>query len=154
LSNSFSATISNWAKMTERAIAAVFKEAAQDLAIELNNEVKRQVYDRPPAPTYPKRSGFLRASLVASTEKMPELVRDNPGGDFSEDAHMPAVLLTIQGMDGDNDVLYLGYTSRYAAYVHYGANGAPPAPWVTLVAQRWQELVTKAAERVKRQYGL
>jgi hypothetical protein len=140
--------------MTERALVAVFKEAAQDLVHELNNEVERQVYARPPAPTYPKRSGFLRASLVASTDKMPELVRDNPGGDFAPDAHMPTVLLTINGMDGDNDILYLGYTSRYAAYVHYGANGAPPAPWVTLVAQRWQELVSKAAERVKRQYGL
>lgn len=153
MSSSFSATISNWAKATERAIAAVFKEAATDLAIELNNEVKRQVYDRLPAPTYPKRSGFLRASLVASTEKMPELIRDNPGGEFSEDAHMATVLLTIQGMDG-GDTLYLGYTAKYAAFVHFGAQGRPPAPWVTLVAQRWQELVTKAAERVKRQYGL
>lgn len=129
MSSSFSATISNWAKTTERAIAAVFKEAVQDLAIELNNEVGRQVYDRPPAPTYSRRSGFLRASLVASTDKMPELIRDNPGGEFSEDAHMPAVLLTIHGMDGDDDVLYLGYTSRYAAFVHYGARGVPPAPW-------------------------
>lgn len=135
-------------------MVAVFKEAAQDLANELNNEVTRQVYDRPPAPTYPKRSGFLRASLVADTDQMPQLVRDNPGGDFSADAHMQQVLLTIQGMDGDDDVLYLGYTANYAAHVHYGSNGQTPAPWVTLVSQRWQSIVTAAAERVKRQYGL
>ena len=76
---SFSATIEAWARKVKDAEKFIFQRAAQRLARELTDEVERLVYDAPPAPTYPIRTGFLRASLRASNTEMPLAILDNPG---------------------------------------------------------------------------
>lgn len=152
VANSFAAVIGKWAKDIPEAIDAVFKNSAQRLTKELQGELQRLVYDAPPSPSGYKRTGFLRASLVASTEAMPQLIRDNPGVEVNTDAMGP-VILVINGWEGDQ-TLYLGYTARYGAMVHSGANGAAPRPWVTLVVQRWQQIVKEEAAKVKAAFGL
>ena len=52
------------------------------------------------------------------------------------------------------DTLFLGYTANYGAYVHYGAQGRPARPWVDMVAQRWQQIVSAKAIEVRRRLGL
>ena len=148
---SFSAQVGEWVHKAKILEKTVFQRSALRLAREVTEEVTRLVYNQPPAPTYPKRSGFLRASLRASDTEMPLAVLDNPGGlhqvDFGQ------IELVINGSDV-GDVVYLGYTARYGPFVHYGANGQPPKPWVTLVAQRWQQIVSEVAAEVKREAGL
>ncbi len=109
------------------------------------------VYDQPPAPTYPKRTGFLKASLVASNKEMPRLSIDNPSRDVEMD--FGPIELVINGTD-IGEAIFLGYTSRYGGYVHAGANGQPPKPWVSLVAQRWQTIVSEESAKVKARFGL
>lgn len=137
--SSFSAQVGSWANKVDGALEAVFKESAQELV----NELYRLV---PVGDT-----GFLRASLMASTTAMPQMTKANPGaavpGDLGE------IMLVIAGAE-IGDTIYLGYTANYAAYVHYGARGNAPRPWVTMVAQRWTAIVATNAAEVRGKLGL
>ncbi|MER8999988.1 HK97 gp10 family phage protein [Mesorhizobium australicum] len=132
------------------ALEAVFKVSAQELVSQLDQLLADEVYAKPQPPGY-KRTGFLRASLVASTSAMPTLSSENPG--VAVPADLGDVILVINGADL-GDTIYLGYTANYAAFVHYGANGTTPRPWVTLVAQRWVMIVEAKAAEVKARLGL
>jgi hypothetical protein len=77
---------------------------------------------------------------------MPVLSLDNPGGRFALDVGQ--IELVIMGSDS-SDTIYLGYTAKYGAYVHYGAQGRPPRPWVDMVVQRWQIIVDAQAKDLK-----
>ena len=134
----FEAAVGEWARKVEGAFDVVFKEAAQEIVSELNTLV-------------PIDTGFLRASLRASTTDMPLLTRENPGGPVPDD--MAEIVLVIAGAEA-GDVLYLGYTANYAAHVHYGANGRPGRPWVSMVAQRWESIVAMKAAEVRSRLGL
>ena len=134
----FEAQVGEWARKVEGAFDVVFKEAAQELVSELNTLV-------------PIDTGFLRASLRASTTDMPLLTRENTGGPAPDD--MAEIVLVIAGAEA-GDTIYLGYTANYAAYVHYGANGRPGRPWVAMVAQRWQGIVAQKAGEVRSRLGL
>lgn len=133
--SSFAATVGQWAQKVDGALEAVFKEAAQDLVSQLNVLV-------PVGET-----GFLRSSLMASTTAMPSLTRANPG--ISVPGDLGDILLVINSADL-GDTLYLGYTANYAAFVHFGAQGRTPRPWVTMVAQRWEMIVAEKATEVRR----
>lgn len=134
----FSATIGEWAKKVQGAEEVVFKESVQELVSELNALA-------------PVDTGFLRASLRASTAAMPVLSLDNPGGTHTLDAG--SIELVILGAD-IGDTIYLGYTAAYGAHVHYGANGRPGRPWVLMAAQRWPQIVQAVAARTKQRLGL
>lgn len=149
--SSFSATIGQWAAKVPEAIEAVLRGSAQDLVTEMQAELDRLVYQAPPAPSGYQRTGFLRASLVASTTEMPKLVEDNPGQSVQWDDS--GITLVISGWDGDA-TLYVGYSARYGLMVHSGAGGAVPKPWVQLVAQRWVSIVQRRAASVRAAFGL
>ncbi len=134
--STFAATVGDWARKTEGALDAVFRESCQELVAQLNALV-------------PVDTGFLRASLVASATAMP-MIRAADGqvpGDLGE------IVLVIAGLEA-GETLYLGYTASYAAFVHYGANGRPGRPWVDMVAQRWASIVAEVSARVKARLGL
>lgn len=150
MAQSFAATVGAWALKVEGALQAIFQESAQELTSQLDQLLVDMVYDQPQPAGY-KRTGFLRASLMASTTAMPQLTRDSPGASVPTD--LGDVVLVINGADL-GDVLYLGYTANYAAYVHYGARGAAPRPWVDLVAQRWVAIVEAKSAEVKQRLGL
>lgn len=135
---SFAATVGSWANKVDGALEAVFKEAAQELVTQLNQLV-------------PRDTGFLAASLMASTTAMPQMTRANPGAAVPAD--LGDIVLVIAGADL-GDTIYLGYTANYAAHVHYGARGNAPRPWVTMVAQRWIAIVEAKAAEVKHRMGL
>ena len=137
--STFAADISEWVRKVEGAERIVFQEAAQELVTQLNALA-------------PVDTGFLRGSLRASTTAMPVMSLENPGvGAFTVDAG--EITLVIMGAD-IGDTIYLGYTANYGAHVHYGANGRPGRPWVAMVAQRWQQIVTEKSAEVKSRLGL
>lgn len=146
---SFSASVGAWCEKIPEAAEAIFKRSAQTLVHELDDLISQMVYSD--AKTDYQRTGFLRASLVASNTAMPTLSRKNPGvpvvPDYGE------VLMIINNTDLGMP-LFLGYTAEYGAYVHYGANGRAPRPWVTLIAQRWQAIVERESAEVMREFGL
>ncbi|MER8959305.1 HK97 gp10 family phage protein [Mesorhizobium sp. M0701] len=146
----FAASVGDWVLKVSGAIEAIFQESAQELVSQLDQLLVDMVYDQPQPPGH-TRTGFLRASLMASTTAMPQLTRDNPGALVPAD--LGEVVLVINGADL-GEVLYLGYTANYAAYVHYGAQGRAPRQWVTLVAQRWVAIVEAKAAEVKQRLGL
>lgn len=135
----FEAAVGEWARKVEGAVDVIFKEACQELVSELNTLV-------------PVDTGFLRSSLMASSTAMPVLNQANPGqGAFVPD--VGTIELVIAGADA-GDTIYLGYTANYGAHVHYGANGRPGRPWVSMVAQRWQTIVAQKAGEVRSRLGL
>lgn len=150
MSGTFGAVVGEWAKDTKNALEDVFKESAQELVSQMDKILADLVYDQPQRAGY-RRTGFLRASLMASTEAMPGLIRANPGA--AAPADFGDVVLVINGADL-GDTIYLGYTANYGAFVHDGARGQPPRPWVTLVAQRWQAIVEAKSAEVRQKYGL
>lgn len=150
MANTFSAQVGAWCEKVPEALEAVFKESCQELVRQLDEQLVTMVYDTPETPNY-RRTGFLRASLVASTEAMPQLIRDNPGVNVNAD--YGDVLLVIAGVELGQTV-FLGMTAKYSAFVHFGANGRPPRPWMTLVAQRWPEIVKAKSAEVKQRFGL
>lgn len=135
---SFAAQVGDWCRKVPVALEIVFKESAQELVEQMQMIV-------------PRDTGFLRSSLMASTSAMPVLHRESPGLAVPDD--LGEVILVIAGAD-IGDTIYLGYTANYAAFVHYGARGRTPRPWVNIVAQRWEQIVAEKASEVRKRMGL
>lgn len=145
----FSAQVGQWVQNVKEAQEAIFRGAAQRLVQELDSQISAMVYSDPA--TADQRTGFLRASLVASKTAMPQAVRDNPGVPVPNDNS--EVLLVINTVE-PGDQLFLGYTAAYGGYVHYGTSRMPGRPWVDLVAQRWPMIVAEVSAEVKARFAL
>lgn len=133
MASNFAATVGDWVLRVQGGLDAVFRASVQELVSQMQALV-------------PVDTGFLRASLRASTTAMPVLSLDNPGGRFALDVGQIELVINSAGSD---DTIYLGYTANYGAYVHYGAQGRPPRPWVDMVVQRWQIIVDGQAKELK-----
>jgi hypothetical protein len=147
---SFSVQIANWTHRVKEAEEALFKECAQELAKQLDNQLDAMIYETPESPNY-KRTRFLQASLMASKGDMPVLNRANPGTTVTPDFGQIEFVISDAEL---GETIFLGYTAEYGAYVHYGAENMAPRPWVTLVAQRWQQIVSAKAAEVKARFDL
>lgn len=106
----------------ERRMEAVTKESAQRVAIEVKRRTRR-------------RTGFLRASLLASTSNMPIIDRDArpvEGVPYAEDNTQIALVIAGASL---GQTIYLGFTASYARprEFHDGM--------VRLTAQRWPVIV-------------
>lgn len=144
---SFSATIAGWAEKIPEAAEAVRNESTQDTVREmqtLTSEGGRMRHD----------TGFLQASLMASTSAMPRINPNaNPvdGQNYSFNfAEIEAVLLNASL----KDTIFIGYTASYAAYREFGARGQPPDAFVRSAVQGWQGHVNRNAQKVGKAFGL
>jgi hypothetical protein len=138
MTGSFSADIGKWARKSESRMTAVFRQSAQEVA----EQVKRT---RSEGGHMRVKTGFLRASLMASTSQMPSInpmakpADDAADGSFSPD---PLVTLVIAGAD-IGQTIYLGFTAAYARPREYQDG------FVRLTAQRWQQIVEESAALIK-----
>lgn len=146
----FSAAVAGWARRVDGAIEAVFKESVQELVEQADALLTQMVYEAPPAPSGYKRTGFLRSSVKVSTASMP--LANRPQG-TPDNGYMAEIEVQIAGAEL-GETLYIGWTAEYAGFVHYGANGTPPKPWVSLVAQRWQAIVDAKTAELRGRLGL
>lgn len=144
---SFAAAVAAWADKVPEAVEAVRNESAQDVVREmqtLDSEGGRLPHD----------TGFLWASLMASTSAMP-MINPNahpvPGQTYSFDFSTVEAMIINASLD---DPLFFGYTAAYAAHQEYGANGRPAAGFVRLAAMNWQQIVNRNAEKVRKAFGL
>jgi hypothetical protein len=150
VAQSFTAQIEAWALKVEGAIEAVFHESVQELVEQADELLKDMVYDQPPASSGYKRTGFLRSSVVVSTSSMP--LANRPQG-APDTGYMAEIEVQIAGAELGT-TLFIGWTANYSGYVHFGANGTPPRPWVSMVAQRWTAIVEGKAAELRQRLGL
>ncbi|MCO4316341.1 HK97 gp10 family phage protein [Phyllobacterium sp. 21LDTY02-6] len=144
---SFSAQVAAFAEKIPGAVEAVFKESVQEVVSEMQMPVSaggRMRVD----------TGFLRASLLASTAAMPSINAGKTpveGASYSYDGgQIEAVIL---GAD-INATLFFGYTAAYAGHREYGSNGQAPDAFVRSAAQRWDMIVENKARELKARLGL
>lgn len=149
MATSFSAQIEAWVHKVEGAVEAVFKESVQELVEQADQILTQLVYEAPPSPNY-NRTGFLRSSVRVSTASMP--LANRPQG-TPDSGYMAEIEVAIAGAE-IGETLYVGWTANYAGYVHYGANGTVPKPWVDMVAQRWQAIVAAKTAELRSRLGL
>lgn len=147
---SFSAAIGNFVNRVKEAEEAVFQESVKELARQLDDQLDSMIYETPESPDY-KRTRFLQASLMASKSNMPVLNQANPGTRVTPDFGQIEFVISDAEL---GETIFLGYTAEYGAYVHWGTENMAPRPWVTLVAQRWQQIVSAKAVEVKARFGL
>lgn len=144
---SFSAQVAAFAEKIPGAVDAVFKESVQEVVSEMQTPVGaggRMRVD----------TGFLRASLMASTASMPQInpsMKPVEGKSYSYDEGQ--IEAVIVGAD-IGDTLFLGYTAAYAGHREYGVNGQAPDAFVRSAAQRWDVIVEAKASELKRRLGL
>lgn len=144
---SFRAAVAGWADKVEGAVEAIFKEATQEVVEEMQTTRKEGGRMR-------VDTGFLWASLMASTSAMPRI---NPNALPVKGQHytfdMDQIEAVIIGADL-GDELYFGYTAAYAAHREYGAHGQPADAFVRLAAQNWPIVVDRKAAELKARLGL
>lgn len=139
----FSAQVSAWVSMSERRIETVFKEAAQDVILEMQ-EVGPSVAnpDSHGGGNMPVDTGALRASLQAALNQPSNVVfRPPAGGNIQYDPSPVAMVIASAKL---GDTIYATYSVEYAREMEYRYG------FVRLSAQNWQEIVSRAAVRVKR----
>jgi len=143
----FSAQVADWAEKVPEAVEAVFKESTKEIVREMQSP--RSAGGRMRVDT-----GFLRASLMASTAAMPPInpnAKPSDGGAYTyNEGQIEAVIAGASV----GDTLYFGYTASYAAHREYGANGQPPDAFVRLAVQNWGMAVDRNAKKVKAAFGL
>ena len=143
---SFASQVSEWVKETHGAVEAVWKQAAQEVVNEMQKP--RAAGGRMRVDT-----GFLRASLMASTAAMPAInpaAKPAKGASYSlSDSDITAV---IAGADL-GQTLHFGYTASYAAHREFGARGQPPDAFVRTAAQRWPTIVREVEARLAARLG-
>ncbi|MFK0273653.1 HK97 gp10 family phage protein [Ensifer sp. NPDC090286] len=144
---SFSAAVAQWADKVEGAVDAVFKESVQEVVEEMQTPVGQGGRMR-------VDTGFLRASLLASSTSMPAIVASaNPVAGTGYSADFAQIEAVIAGAD-IGDTLYFGYTASYAGHREYGASGQPADGFVRMAAQNWPIIVDRKAAELKARLGL
>lgn len=144
---SFSAQVQAWIDKVPEAVEAVFKESTQDVV---------SVMQTPTSSGGRMRvvSGFLRASLMASTSSMPNIdpaARPVEGQTYSYDfGQIEAVIASAKL----GQTIFAGYTAAYAGFREYGARGQPPDAFVRTAVQGWQDIVNRNAEKTRKAFGL
>lgn len=137
MATTFSAQVDARVAVYKKRLRAIMRSSCQDLAEEVTTP-------RAKGGNMRVKTGFLRASLMASTAAMPSTRPGNVppesalNGAYDFDAD--TVNLIIAGMM-PGDPLYLGFTAAYARPREYKDG------FVRLAAQNWQDIVSRNVQR-------
>ena len=142
---SFAAQVSAWVAETKQRQEAVYKESAQRVVAVMQTPRGAGGFMR-------VDTGFLRASLVATTSAALPPTIEKPDGDgkFSYDAGQ--ISLVIAGADIQTPITVV-YTANYARHREYGARGQAPDRFVALAAQQWPRIVNEVCAEAQRRVG-
>lgn len=138
---SFSAQVNEWVKQTEQRTDAVFRESTQRVVSKAQQSV-------------PVDTGFLRASVRASLKAMPPIdttATRVAGKTFGYDPGQ--ITLTIAQAKAGVDVIYVGWTANYAAFVEYGTSRMAPRAYVQRAAMLWPSIVNQVAQEARARSG-
>lgn len=136
----FSASVDRWVLETQRRMLAVFQTAAQFV---IEDMIGRTRVD----------TGFLRASVVVSTNGPAPMSRALPPGSTNNQYSVPEQYsLAIAGAD-IGETIWATYTANYAAHREYGTHGQSGDGMVRLSAQNWPQHVKTATAMAKARSG-
>lgn len=137
MASNFEAQVSARVAAYKKRMEATFRASAQDLAEEATKPVAKGGNMR-------VKTGFLRASLMASTSALPLIKTGNrPPATAADNSFQPdesQITLTIAKAQL-GETIYLGFTADYAAPREYKDG------FVRLAAQNWQEIAKRNALR-------
>jgi HK97 gp10 family phage protein len=138
----FGAQISEWVARTTQRTEAVFKESTQRTVARMQTPVGA-------GGNMPVDTGYLRASIRASTESMPRI---DPGAKAPIIGGVPynaddVTATIINARLGQT--IFVGYVASYAPYVEYGTSKMPPRAFVGLAVQQWPATVTQVCEELR-----
>lgn len=142
----FAATVDAWVQETRERAEAVFRLSAERVIEEARKPVARGGRMR-------VKTGFLRASLLASTSSMPMIradARPAPGATYEADEGQ--IKLVIAGASL-SDTIYSGFTASYAAAREFGARGQAPDAFVRTAAQQWPQIVNQVVAEARSRAG-
>lgn len=146
MTTSFAASVDAWVQATKERAEVVFKESAQRVVSEMQTPVGA-------GGNMPVDTGYLRASLTASTSSMPTLregAAPSEGQKYTYDGGQ--IALVIAGADLGQTV-YVGYVANYARHQEYGSNGRAGRGFVRLAAARWGQIVAEVTAEAKAAAG-
>lgn len=139
----FSASVAAWVKKSKRRMDAVAAGSAQDVARGATTPVAKGGNMR-------VKTGFLRASFMASTTQMPQInPYARPPADAPDNSYSPTeddVALVIAAWNAGRETLYMGFTASYARPREYKDG------FVRLEAQKWQETVDRNVAKAIRAF--
>ena len=125
-------TINQWVAKSQARLEAVWKTAAQDIAKEIQTP-------RAKGGKMPVDTGFLRNSFAADVNKV-------PSGNGSTDYKSGPISIVINRAKIGDTVVF-GFASQYSIYMEARYS------FVRHAAQNWQQIVNKAAQKVKTRVG-
>ena len=125
-------TIAEWVAKSEARLDAVWKTAAQDIVREIQTP-------RAKGGRMPVQTSFLRNSFSADINKTPS------GNGNSAYTSGPISIVINRAKIGDTVVF--GWNTNYAVYMEARYS------FVRHATQRWQQIVNKAAQKVKTRVG-
>ena len=140
----FADIVEEFGEQFPEAVEALYKESTSEI-------VAMMQLSKANGGNMPVRTGFLRASLLASVSALPAI--GSITGSGKRDYNPSQVEATIAAATID-DTLYFGYTAAYAAHREFGANGTPPDGFVRLAAQNWLSTVDRNWARIKSLFGM
>lgn len=140
--STFTAEVSSWVRDVQVVHEAVFRQSAQEV-------VEEMLTPRGAGGNMPVDTGFLRASLMASTANMPVMREDARPVEGQSYAPSSAVSLVIAGAEL-GETIYLGFTAAYARRVNY----LPGYLFVEKAAQNWPAIVARVEVELVGRAGL
>lgn len=141
---SFANIVEEFAEEFPEAVEAAFKASTSEIVGKMQLSKKN-------GGNMPVKTGFLRASLLASTSALPVIGSITGSGARTYNPSQVEATIAASTLD---DTLYFGYTAKYAAHREFGSNGRPPDAFVRLAAQNWLSTVESNWARVKAAFGL
>lgn len=127
--SSFTAQIKAFTERSKEKIEAVVKQSAQEVFSIAQTPIAQ-------GGRMPKDTGFLQGSLVSEIN----------GAVVGEGTD--SYTLAIAGME-IGDVVFAGWTAKYARHQEYGAQGRAGNFFMLNAAQQWQAIVARNAELVR-----
>ncbi|KQW79716.1 hypothetical protein [Brevundimonas sp. Root1279] len=141
---SFGAQVSSWVRETKTRTEFVYRESAQQVVAVMQTP-------RGAGGNLRVDTGFLRASLVATTGALPvQTTKPDGDGAFS---YSPAQISLVIANAEITDPISIVYTANYARFREYGANGQPGDRWVALAAQQWPRIVNEVCAEAQARAG-
>lgn len=143
---SFAKQVNDWCRKSDARMETVFKTSVNMLMEEVTRPVAAGGH-------MPVDTGNLRRSFAVSSTSMPVMAQGEASFTNSEAANAATVVSLKLGQTA-----YLGFQAAYARRVNYGFVGPDSlgrvyGQWgynfVDLAAQKWPQIVTRAATQVQ-----
>jgi len=125
-------TVSQWVSKSQERLDAVWKESAQAIVKEMQTPRKK-------GGKLPVDLGFLRNSFGAA-------LNSTPSGDGNS-AYKSAPISIVVNRAKIGDTVVFGWAANYAIYMEARYS------FLRSAAQNWQQIVNKAAQKVKTRVG-